>query len=306
MDDIFTINNKRKFTPFLELLNSQHETFKFTLEMEKDGKIQFLDTMVNRNGTALDVNVYRKPSSTARHITSDSHHDRQHKVAAYHSMAHFMVNLPLSRVNAEAETEKIIQIGKTNGFERKTIQSIINKHKKEKERKELSTLYEQNKEPLKRCGIKFIPEVTQRLKPIFRKHELELVHRNEGSLKHLLSTAKDKLPKLSRFGVYKITCDNCPAEYLGTTNRNPEVRAGEHFKSKNWKNKTAVGKHLFENPEHVSEIKNVSLVREVQQPWKAECYEAIHIHKNKHKSLLKEDSGNIKSSLLKLFTREPQ
>lgn len=48
------------------------------------------------NGT-MEVDVYRKPTSTKGLIPSDSFHDRKHKMAAYHSMAKFMVSLPLSK-----------------------------------------------------------------------------------------------------------------------------------------------------------------------------------------------------------------
>lgn len=304
MDDIFAINNKRKFTPVLDLFNKQYETVKFTMEMEKDGKIPFLDTEISRKNDRLEVNVYRKPTSTARRITSDSHHDFKHKLAAYHSMAHFMVSIPLSEENQAKEKEKIIEIGKVNGYKRSTITNIINKHVSKNELRNISTFYDNTpKEPVKRIGIRYFPNVTKKLKPIFKDHELQVVHSNNGSLRQLLGSAKDKLPKLNRSGIYKIVCKHCSREYYGKTIRSVETRANEHFKSTNWKSKTAVGKHLFYNPTHKSDINDCSLVQEVQNRWTIECYESIHIHKNKHKNLLNEDLGNVKSSLLSLFTK---
>lgn len=47
----------------------------------------------------MEVDVYREPTSTLRLIPSDSYHDFKHKMAAYHAMAHFTVNLPLSEEN---------------------------------------------------------------------------------------------------------------------------------------------------------------------------------------------------------------
>lgn len=305
MDDIFAVNNKRKFTPFLDLLNSQYETIKFTMEMEKDGKIPFLDTEITRKNCKLEVNVYRKPTSTYRRITSDSHHDFKHKLAAYHTMAHFMTNLPLTPENFAKESEKIIEIGKINGYNAHTIKNIINKHVRKKDLQGMSTFYnETTKEPTKRIGIRYFPNVTKKLRPVYHEHDLQLVHSNNGSLKQLMRSAKDKLPTLSKSGVYKIVCNVCLREYYGKTIRSVEIRANEHFKSTHWKTKTAVGKHLSINPSHTSDIRNVSLVQEVQHTWKIECYESIHIYKNKHKNLINEDLGTMKSPLLNLFTQQ--
>ena len=215
-----------------------------------------------------------------------------------------MVSLPLTPEDKTAETKKIIEIGRINGYNSSTIINIIKKHERKKELRDLSTFYaDTTSEPVKRYGIRYFPEVTLRLKSIFKEHDFQLVHRNEGTLKQLLGTPKDKLPCLSKSGIYKIVCNQCSHEYFGKTIRSLETRALEHFKSKHWKTKTAVGKHLFNNPTHTSDITNCSLVQEVQNTWKIECYEAIHIHKNKHKQLLNEDLGNIKSSLLNLFTQ---
>ena len=72
--------------------------------------------MVESVNGQIEVDVFRKPTSTMRLIPCDSYHDRKHKMAAYHAMAHFMVNLPLSREKIEKETKKIIEYGLVNGY----------------------------------------------------------------------------------------------------------------------------------------------------------------------------------------------
>ena len=55
---------------FLQNLNSQQPTIRFTVEIEKDNTIPFLDTSVTRDSDSLLIStVYRKPAHT---LTSTS------------------------------------------------------------------------------------------------------------------------------------------------------------------------------------------------------------------------------------------
>ncbi|XP_015119536.1 uncharacterized protein LOC107042848 [Diachasma alloeum] len=55
---------------FLEFLNAQHPSIKFTMEIEQNGCLTFLDVLVRRNedGT-LGHRVYGKPTHTDRALT---------------------------------------------------------------------------------------------------------------------------------------------------------------------------------------------------------------------------------------------
>lgn len=83
---------------------------RFTIERQTDGKLAFLNAKCEIVDGKIEIDVYRKPTTTMRLITSDSHHDIRHKMAAYHIMTHFMVNLPLTKEKVE-EIKKIIEIG---------------------------------------------------------------------------------------------------------------------------------------------------------------------------------------------------
>jgi hypothetical protein len=79
-DDVFAVVCKDGVLYLSALLNSQHESMKFTYEMEKDGKLPFLDVEVGRSdNTGLLLN-------TQRFIINESHHNVQHK---QHSTACF-------------------------------------------------------------------------------------------------------------------------------------------------------------------------------------------------------------------------
>ncbi len=306
MDDIFVIQNRRMFEAvkalFEEKMNSiKKGAVRFTIERQIDFKISFLNTKCEIVDGKVEVDVHRKPTHTMRLITSDSYHDIRHKLAAYHSMAHFMFSLPLTKQKIEKETEKFLEIGEVNGFSRNAVLDIIDSHRRKKKRNEISTFYNApNDAPPKRIGIRFYPEITRLLKPIYRRWNMELVHRNDGPLKSLLGTTKDVPPDIHKSGIYRIQCSHCGRIYIGMTIRKLFIRFNEHIKSANWKQKTAVGKHIFSS-NHLVNISDLKLIKPVHQMWKIQFYEAIHIHRHKHENLLNVDDGNVKSPILKLF-----
>ena len=64
VDDIFAVfENKEDSFSFLEYLNTKHENIKFTKEFNVDGKLPFLDVLVENKNT-LRTSVYHKPTFT--------------------------------------------------------------------------------------------------------------------------------------------------------------------------------------------------------------------------------------------------
>lgn len=75
VDDIFAPVKERYLDQTLSMLNSQHNTIKFTVEKEEEGRLPFLDLLISRKeDSTLKFGIYRKPTSTDRYITSDSNH----------------------------------------------------------------------------------------------------------------------------------------------------------------------------------------------------------------------------------------
>ena len=67
--------------PSMTQTNSIDANISFTIEIECNGKISFLDTLVSRRNRVIVVDVYKKPTHTDRYLDFNSHHDRQHKVS---------------------------------------------------------------------------------------------------------------------------------------------------------------------------------------------------------------------------------
>ncbi|XP_022090981.1 uncharacterized protein LOC110979472 [Acanthaster planci] len=72
---------------FLEYLNKQHPTVKFTMEQEQDGHLSFLDVHLSRNpdGT-LNHRVHHMPTHTDRYLHQRSFHHPAVKTSVNHTL----------------------------------------------------------------------------------------------------------------------------------------------------------------------------------------------------------------------------
>lgn len=175
----------------LEELNSQNNAIKFTHEIEQDGMLPFLDILVYRNGPKIEFDVYRKPTSTTRYITADSHHTMNHKMAAFNSMIYRMCRLPLNSQSFDKELLNIKEIATKNGYSEKSIEILV------------LTSLSPIEPDMKRVPITH-HHLAQSLKNTYKKYGKELVPVTKNKLGALLGSTKDKAEKEDMSGVYKI------------------------------------------------------------------------------------------------------
>ena len=65
-DNLVTMPNNESATDFLQVLNNVHASLSFTMELEHDGSIPFLSTVLTRFDGTLTTEAYRKPTDTLR------------------------------------------------------------------------------------------------------------------------------------------------------------------------------------------------------------------------------------------------
>jgi hypothetical protein len=74
---------------FLEHLYGLHRVLQFTVEMEKDGHLPFLDIDIYRSPDgSLGHKFYRKPTYTKLYLNPDSHHHPSYKQAVLANLVH--------------------------------------------------------------------------------------------------------------------------------------------------------------------------------------------------------------------------
>ena len=123
VDDTFVIwpHGKDLLDDFLEHLNSLHPNICFTMEMELNQRLPFLDVEIYRkpNGT-LGHAVHRKKTHTNRYLHANSHHHPSQKMSLINTLFHRADNISDS-ASKNLEKINVITALKQNGYKNKQI-----------------------------------------------------------------------------------------------------------------------------------------------------------------------------------------
>ncbi|CAF5211010.1 unnamed protein product, partial [Rotaria magnacalcarata] len=82
VDDIFCVFtiSKEKIFEFHTRINKWHKNLHFTLKLESDNSIAFLDVLVTQEQDKLNTSLYRKPTHTGLYMLWDSTQNRRYKL----------------------------------------------------------------------------------------------------------------------------------------------------------------------------------------------------------------------------------
>ncbi|CAF1482133.1 unnamed protein product, partial [Didymodactylos carnosus] len=82
VDDIFVLlhGTQKDAAALKKYMNSLHPTIKFSIEVQNDNKLPFLDVMVERKDKELITYVYRKPTDTGLYLKWTSNQPRSYKI----------------------------------------------------------------------------------------------------------------------------------------------------------------------------------------------------------------------------------
>ncbi|KAK5648028.1 hypothetical protein RI129_002920 [Pyrocoelia pectoralis] len=249
VDDIICIHtaDDHQLTLFLDFLNQIHPTIKFTVELENNNQLPFLDILLHRIDDKIEFSIYRKPSTTDSLIPIDSEHPFTHKLAGLNSLLRRLVSIPMSPNNFENEYNLIKQIGLNNGYPTHIIDNLFHKIKRSFNPTLLTPQRTSQFESIYR-SLTFYPYISHTVKNIFKRYNITISFCNNDTLLTSLVNNKDKINKLDRSGVYQLQCPSCPAHYIGQTGRSFNTRFKEHMnsiKTNNLDHKSAFGEHIL-------------------------------------------------------------
>lgn len=309
VDDIFAILKEEDINEVLDHMNSLYPSIQFTIEKEKNGCIPFLDIEIKRkeNGQ-IKFGIYRKPTNTKRFITSDSHHNLQHKAAAFHCLAHRLFSIPMEKEDFEKERVYIHEVAKINGYSNEWTNKIINKHESKHRISKYTQLTKiETEKEMKRVCVPYYPQVTNKLKKVLRDCNIQLVTKS-SSIGRSLCNFKDKEESHLKSGIYKIECDSCDQVYIGQTSRDFKTRLNEHKQAieNNFPNKSAVAEHMLKIREnenfHNIDFEKSKLIKIVNDNWKLDAYETLYM--TKENQLINLEDAPISGHLFSIFQND--
>ena len=219
VDDTFCVMEEQNTSVFLDHLNSLRPTILFTMELEKDGSLPFLDTLLTRRTDGgLDVSVYRKPTHTDRYLHYSSHHPSYVKRSVASSLFHRARTIA-SGENVGREERHLDLVLRNNGYPDHVISSATRPSK---------VNHDPEETPKHTICLPYVSGLSEELRRVCRKFDIRTVFKTTATLRQHLTRVKDRDPMLSLAGVvYKIPC-SCGKEYIGETKRMLETRLKEH------------------------------------------------------------------------------
>ena len=284
VDDTCCIVKKGTVEELLTHLNSVRPSIRFTVEVEKDGRLPFLDTLLQRRDDgSLDVTVYRKPTHTDRYLDFHSNHPPQVKRGLVKCLFDRARTITTGQNNLRKEEHHLTRVLRQNGYPSAFIRSSSKPPRQDMEATEALPLEEEHRPPL--VMLPYIEGVSEDVKWVCRKFGMKVVFRSGQSLRSMLTKVKDPLmiEKQAKV-VYRVPC-SCGEAYIGETVRRLETKVKEHRDAcqKGALEKSALAEHAWMN-HHPIKWEEVSVIDRARTAKELLVKEAIHIQLN-HPSL---------------------
>ena len=223
VDSTFVIwpHGRDKLETFLSHINSLHDNILFTMEIEKEKKIAFLDVWICRNNNnSLETSVCHKPTHTSQYLNFMSHHHSRVKFGVVQCPSQRAEKICSSEVKRE-ELKLIKEVFIANGYPKKKLDEIMKKRTSKKE----NTMEDDKGKHVPLLVLPYILGLSEKISKNMPQITAFTAH---PTLRNLLVKVKGQPPSTSKLGiVYCIPC-SCGCVYIGETGRCLDVRITEH------------------------------------------------------------------------------
>lgn len=277
VDDVFTIwpFSKDNLDEFLNFINKQEETIKFTVELENNNEIAFLDTLIKKSTNGYKTMVYRKPTHTNKYLNFYSNHDLNVKKGVIKSLYDRAKIICSNNNDFDKEILFIKSVLTENNypinFVNKNLNKIINYPGK---------IIQNNSDKILQI-IPYINGLSENLKRISNQFNILTRFKTQNTLRSLLSHTKPKnLSQNNKECIYKIPCE-CGKVYIGETKRPLEIRIKEHKRNVQLHDvgKSKVAEHVW-TQNHKILFDNTEVLDHEQNSLKRKIKETIYIKYN--------------------------
>ena len=291
VDDTFVIwpHGRKRLDDFFEYLNSLHPSIKFTMEIEHNDTLPFLDVLITKNNNTLSHTTYRKKTHTNRYLHATSHH----APSQIQSVASSLIdrsNKLADDDHRSREMSVIRNVLSNNGFTKKQIDKAQQRAVETPRTNDHDT-----RQYVGTCTLPYIKGVTDKLGRLLRNNNIRTVFNTERKISNILTLPTDRTPNQHQ-GVYEISCLECDQIYIGKTNRRVECRVSEHkVDVRNKKPSSALAFHtMTEN--HTIDFDSAKTLVKSNKEHHRTLHEAINIAKRDHAMNHRDDTSLLPSA----------
>ena len=294
VDDVYCLwqYGEEHIQDFLEYLNGCHPRIKWTIEVEKEGKLSFVDLNLCRKSFRISAGIYRKDSHTLKYSTFSSNRPRVEQLGIVKSMLHRAHELCDEGEPLSNEIELLGNAFIANGYHPKDIDRITSTYEHQKSDK--------NEEAEHRCDTICIPYVrgpSDLLRKQLAKEGVNLIFKKGRTLRQFLFNGEPKKTDRRKNVCYRVPCLNCSFCYIGETSQWWDERESQHKRSiKNKDSNNSFFMHLREYPDHVIGWEQVTFLACDSRYSQRRMKESILIDIFSHKGVMNIEDGMKKDA----------
>ena len=288
VDDTCTAVPADRIDELMDHLNGVEKSIQFTVELECDGKLPFLDLLLSHESDgSITTAVYRKSTHTGRYLDFESHHPLSHKKSVVNTLLSRARSHSSSTSTATFELNHVIGALKSNGYPK----AFLCKQLANNNREQLCP-----QEPSKWKSTAVLPYVrglSESIRRVLTRLDIRVCFKPSTSLRRLFSSPKDRPPDMDLSSVvYKIPCAKCSACYIGQTKRRLSQRIAEHKRAVRQAdfNSSALAEHMW-NMDHPIDWENVEVLSNPPDDMARITSEALLIRTTP--DTLNRDSGTL-------------
>ena len=276
VDDILCIfNTKQDINNALTSINRWHKNIKFTIEKEKEKKINFLGVLIIRNEKTkeYDITIYKKPTSTDLYLLYDGNQSKTYKLSLIRSLTIRILLICSTVEYSQLETRELKKVLTQNRYQNNIIKKgikegeIITKRIKNNENKKIKNSTKKNKiyltiacyneesvilsQKIEKLGKNFLPNI-----------DIIVAFKKTNTIKSMFlpiqkGTEEEKANKKL---VYNIQCKNRDYSYCEETNRELSTRLKEHQEdTRKQKDTSKIAEHMYKN-KHTMDFENAEIL----------------------------------------------
>jgi len=234
VDDIVMAAPRDSIDFILRTFNSFHERLQFTLELEHDRNLNFLDILLIIVDNKIIIDWFHKKTFSGRYLSFFSHHPLQHKIGIIFNLVDRAILLShptFHQKNLEIIVKLLLENGYPLEFIFKHIKIRINKLINNKLSSSKDTSNQKKEDiPKKFFILPYIKNLSERTASLINKNELTVGFRCIEKMSNIIKVHKDKTDHFCNNNVvYKFGCNECDATYVGQTKRQLRTRVKEHM-----------------------------------------------------------------------------
>lgn len=288
VDDCITAVPKTKCDEVLNYFNAYHPKLKFTIEIEENNKINFLDMTIHHDKNTIKTQWYTKKTWSGRYLNYYSNNPMSQKKSVIMGLADRAMNLS-DTIYKKAAIKKAKDILIKNSYPIKLINSIFTSRSKKLNN---NTVPLQTKKKLDNyVSLPYIQDLSEKLQKLLQKHNINVCHKGYNLLKQNFSSLKSKTHKSKKtHTIYQVSCNDCPSVYIGQSSQYLQNRLNGHRYDK--KNKTALSNHELALS-HKFNFQETKILKIEPNQRKREFLEMIYIKKNENAINDKTDIKNL-------------